>query len=179
MSSQLAYLWGKGIIFQPVDISIPQGGYIDAFNLFLEWLSGVHQNPTVEEVNSPRSIELSQSDGGRYFSDFVKRKYNGVHCDSWGPTSDFDYNFRTLRRFVVNLPYGIAHFVGSFQDGVSTVYSRDVKNCKITMLFEVDNYSTWESFLYETTKFFDKSQSLGKTWKQTYRWTETFHCCNS
>ena len=170
---------GNGTIFQPVDISIQPGGYLDAFSLFLEWLSGVHQNPTVEEINSPRSMELSQSDGGRYFVDFVKRKYNGVHCDKWDLTDDFDYNFREPYRFVVNLPYGIAHFVGSFQDGVSTVYSRDVKNCKITMLFSVDNYSTWESFLYGATTFFDDSQSLGKTWKQTYRWTETFYCCNS
>ena len=170
---------GNGTIFQPVDISIQPGGYLDAFSLFLEWLSGVHQNPTVEEINSPRSMELSQSDGGRYFVDFVKRKYNGVHCDKWDLTDDFDYNFRDPYRFVVNLPYGIAHFVGSFQDGVSTVYSRDVKNCKITMLFSVDNYSTWESFLYGATTFFDDSQSLGKTWKQTYRWTETFYCCNS
>lgn len=149
-------------------------GWPGAFQDFGTWVGGAEQTANYGPDN-PETQQMRSSEIAAKLRNSFTAINRGYPCDKWKDQPSIGLTFG-LKEFIVNLPNGTAHFVGS-ADGDVKITARS--DCDLTARLHIVNRTSLRSFLYHLWPESWNIETPGRpfaNWYQNYEWEETFDC---
>ena len=141
----------------------------------ITWLNGSHPQISYYGPDSTETQDLMKSEIARKLRTEFLKKNQGRKCSNWEDYTEAGMNFGIVR-FILDIPNGRAHFVGS---GDGDVYiSIDEEKSLITAYFSIRNVTSMKSLMYHLW-FIENIEESGlprSNWTQIYSWEETYAC---
>ena len=141
----------------------------------ITWLNGNHPQISYYGPDSAETQDLIKSEIARKLRTEFLKKNQGRKCSNWEDYTGAGMDFGIVR-FILDIPNGRAHFVGS---GDGDVYiSVDEEKSLITAYFSIRNVTSMQSLMYHLW-FIENIEEAGlprSNWTQIYSWEETYAC---